>query len=240
MVRSGVPWERIGRMEVGTESQLDRSKSIKTHLMDLAAAKGCHNMEGVDNYNACYGGTAALFNSINWFYNPAWDGRWAVVVCTDIADFHSEFAFLNGAACVAMLLGPGAPVAVSPYHATHMMNTWDFYKPIGWPDKHPVMPEPQLVIDSYMECIDACQKEFQELTDMDHVVEDTDYFLSHTPTTYIAKRGYKRMCENTYGTELSVNRQRELFDAKVMPGCCLTTNPNPNPHPNRRSCQGAV
>jgi hypothetical protein len=30
----------------------------------------------VDNKNACYGGTAALFNCIHWIESSAWDGRY--------------------------------------------------------------------------------------------------------------------------------------------------------------------
>jgi hydroxymethylglutaryl-CoA synthase len=33
MKRTGIPHSKIGRLEVGTESLLDRSKSIKTHLI---------------------------------------------------------------------------------------------------------------------------------------------------------------------------------------------------------------
>ena len=33
--KQGLAWEDIGMLNVGTESLLDRSKSIKTHLMDL-------------------------------------------------------------------------------------------------------------------------------------------------------------------------------------------------------------
>lgn len=40
---------------------------------------------GIDNKNACYGGTAALFNSIAWIESSAWDGRYALVVAADIA-----------------------------------------------------------------------------------------------------------------------------------------------------------
>lgn len=54
----------IGRLEVGTETIIDKSKSLKTILMMLF--KGNHDIEGVSSVNACYGGTNALFNSLNW------------------------------------------------------------------------------------------------------------------------------------------------------------------------------
>ena len=35
---------------------------------------GNTDIEGVDCINACYGGTAALFNAINWIESSSWDG----------------------------------------------------------------------------------------------------------------------------------------------------------------------
>src|SRR5947207_9726171 len=68
----------IGRLEVGTETLLDKSKSVKTVLMQLFTPSGNHNIEGVDTVNACYGGTNALFNAVNWVESSAWDGRDAI------------------------------------------------------------------------------------------------------------------------------------------------------------------
>lgn len=61
-----IPPTAIGRLEIGTETLLDKSKSVKTVLMDLFKASGNHDIEGVTTFNACYGGTNALFNTINW------------------------------------------------------------------------------------------------------------------------------------------------------------------------------
>ena len=54
----------VGRLEVGTETLIDKSKSVKTSLLRLF--EGNANLEGVTSVNACYGGTAALFNSVAW------------------------------------------------------------------------------------------------------------------------------------------------------------------------------
>jgi len=58
--------KQIGRLEVGTETLIDKSKSVKTTLMELFRESGNHDVEGVSTVNACYGGTNALFNTINW------------------------------------------------------------------------------------------------------------------------------------------------------------------------------
>ena len=45
------------------------------------------DVEGVDNKNACYGGTAALMNTVNWVESSSWDGRFGVVVCAGLLPF---------------------------------------------------------------------------------------------------------------------------------------------------------
>jgi hydroxymethylglutaryl-CoA synthase len=128
---------------------------------------GNTDIEGVDSSNACYGGTAALLNCVNWVESNSWDGRYGLVVCTDSAVCHPSFSLIlsylswsflsqlehwahwlpscywivqvyaegparptGGAAAIAMLIGPNAPIAFeSKYKASHMAHVYDFYKP---------------------------------------------------------------------------------------------------------------
>ena len=101
----------VGRLEVGTETLIDKSKSIKTSLLRLF--EGNANMEGVTSVNACYGGTAALFNSVAWVESSAWDGRYAIVVCGDIAVYEKGPARPSGGCgAVALLIGPDASLVL--------------------------------------------------------------------------------------------------------------------------------
>jgi hydroxymethylglutaryl-CoA synthase len=105
----------IGRLEVGTETIIDKSKSVKTCLMQLFSTHGNHSIEGIDTTNACYGGTSALFNALAWVESSFWDGRYALVVAGDIAVYASGNARpTGGAGVVAMLVGPNAPIVVEP------------------------------------------------------------------------------------------------------------------------------
>lgn len=72
--RNNISYNDIGRLEVGTETIIDKSKSVKTVLMQLFAECQNSDIEGVDTINACYGGTAALFNAVNWIESSHWDG----------------------------------------------------------------------------------------------------------------------------------------------------------------------
>lgn len=43
--------------------------------MQLFEESGNTDVEGIDTTNACYGGTAALINAINWVESSSWDGK---------------------------------------------------------------------------------------------------------------------------------------------------------------------
>eukprot|EP00009_Paramoeba_aestuarina_P009918 CAMPEP_0201540114 /NCGR_PEP_ID=MMETSP0161_2-20130828/70773_1 /ASSEMBLY_ACC=CAM_ASM_000251 /TAXON_ID=180227 /ORGANISM="Neoparamoeba aestuarina, Strain SoJaBio B1-5/56/2" /LENGTH=509 /DNA_ID=CAMNT_0047947561 /DNA_START=49 /DNA_END=1578 /DNA_ORIENTATION=+ len=62
--RDGVDPARCGRLEVGTETLIDKSKSTKSYLMPLFGNNSA--ILGIDTINACYGGTSALFNAAQW------------------------------------------------------------------------------------------------------------------------------------------------------------------------------
>ena len=128
MYRYNVKFEEVGMMYVGSESLLDRAKSIKSNLMMLFNENNCYDVEGCDTYNACYGGTAALLNCMNWLTSDAWDGRWAIAVATDIADSPAGYRFMTGCACVAMLVGVDAALVFERERCSHIINRWDFYK----------------------------------------------------------------------------------------------------------------
>lgn len=73
-------YENIGRLEVGTETIIDKSKSVKSVLMQLFEDSGNTDIEGIDTTNACYGGTAALINAINWVESSSWDGKMMMMI----------------------------------------------------------------------------------------------------------------------------------------------------------------
>lgn len=75
MEKNNIQPRDVGRLEVGTETILDKSKSVKTVLMQLFESEDCTDIEGIDTTNACYGGTAALFNALAWVESSAYDGR---------------------------------------------------------------------------------------------------------------------------------------------------------------------
>ena len=205
----------IGRLEVGTETLLDKSKSVKSILMQLFQESGNSNIEGVDTVNACYGGTNALFNAINWVESSAWDGRDAIVVTGDIALYQKGNARpTGGAGCVAMLIGPNAPLAFEPgKRGTYMQHAYDFYKP-DLTSEYPVV-DGHFSVSCYTEAVDACYQAYNTrettlqrngLSNGVHATSDQvetpldrfDHILFHSPTCKLVTKSYARLLYNDY------------------------------------------
>ena len=205
--KNNIKPEEIGRLEVGTETIIDKSKSVKTVLMQLFPDNT--DMEGIDTTNACYGGTAALFNSINWIESSAWDKRYALVVCADIAVYAKGAARpTGGAGAVAMLVGPRAPLVVERgVRSTYMTHAYDFYKP-NMSSEYPVVDGP-LSIKCYFSALDKCYNRYKEKSSKSNElktinrVQDFDGILFHCPYSKLVQKSVARLHYNDYlyGTE---------------------------------------
>lgn len=207
--------KNIGRLEVGTETLLDKSKSVKSVLMQLFEESGNYNVEGIDTVNACYGGTNALFNSVNWIESSAWDGRDAVVVAGDIALYKKGNARpTGGAGCVAMLIGPNAPIVMDAgLRGSYIRHAYDFYKP-DFTSEYPIV-DGHFSLRCYTEAVDACYKAYNareetlksqqngnstngQAESKDTPLDRFDYMAFHAPTCKLVSKSYARMLYNDY------------------------------------------
>ncbi|KAH8170866.1 hydroxymethylglutaryl-CoA synthase [Sarocladium implicatum] len=198
----------IGRLEVGTETILDKSKSVKSVLMQLFGEN--KNIEGVDTVNACYGGTNAFFNSLNWVESSAWDGRDAIVVAGDIALYAKGAARpTGGAGCVAMLVGPDAPVVAEPgLRGTYMEHVYDFYKP-DLTSEYPVV-DGHYSVTCYQRALDAAYRDYNKReaklangaasngSDSKISLDRFDYMAFHSPTCKNVQKSYGRLLYHDY------------------------------------------
>ncbi|KAJ1961075.1 3-hydroxy-3-methylglutaryl coenzyme A synthase [Dipsacomyces acuminosporus] len=203
MEKYNISYSDIGRLEVGTETIIDKSKSTKTVLMKLFEESGNFNVEGIDTTNACYGGTAALFNACQWMDSQAWDGRLALVVAGDIAVYASGNARPSGGCGVAcILVGPEAPLAIEfPLRGTFMENIYDFYKP-NMSSEFPTVDGP-LSVTSYVRAVDHAYTAYLEKLEKHAGVEraslsDIDYLVFHSPYTKQVVKGFGRIAYNDF------------------------------------------
>lgn len=163
---------------------------------------------GIDSTNACYGGTAALFNAVAWVESRAWDGRLAVVVAADIAVYAAGSARpTGGAGGVAMLVGPNAPLALEPgLRASYMDHVYDFFKP-DLSSEYPTV-DGKLTIQCYLNALDHCYQLYCrkaktlagiESESNDAVgVKSFDAMLFHTPYCKLVQKSLARLVLNDF------------------------------------------
>ncbi|NP_001093297.1 3-hydroxy-3-methylglutaryl-CoA synthase [Bombyx mori] len=204
----------IGRLEVGTETIIDKSKSVKTFLMTLFAKEGATDIEGIDTTNACYGGTAALFNAINWVESSSWDGRKAIVVAGDIAVYGKGPARpTGGAGAVAMLIGPDAPLVFDcGVRASYMTHAYDFYKP-DLSSEFPYV-DGKLSIQCYLNALDNCYNLFSKKmrkTDPNFKgLLSLDGMLFHSPYCKLVQKSLARVCFNDFLNIPAEEREKQF------------------------------
>lgn len=238
--QTGIPLSDIGYLEVGTETILDKSKSIKTVLMQLFEESGNTDIEGVDTINACYGGTAALFHAIDHCSSPFWDGRAAIVVAADIAVYDKGSARpTGGCGAVAMLIGPNAPLVFDPFRATHMTHTYDFYKPDPT-SEYPTV-DGKLSLQAYISAVDKCYHAYRKKyyinntnnnnsIDKSALIDEFDGILMHSPYCKLVRKAFARLlfdefnivAKSSDSSELSSQDRYKGFAA--LPESSLSSN----------------
>jgi len=203
MSNNHIPYSWVGRLEVASETILDHSKSIKTYLMSLFEAEGNNDVEGIDCMNACYAGTNALLNSVAWVESSSWDGRYAMVIAADIAEYASGPARpTGGCGAVVMLIGPDAQLEIEPTRGSHFEHAFDFYKPF--------LSSPYPVVDGkfsnscYLRSLDKCFEQYRKKYEMRndgkkfYVLRDAQHVVFHAPYNKLVQKSFARLLYNEY------------------------------------------
>ena len=129
----------IGRLYVATESSLDESKAMNSYVIGmLEQIYGNDSLEhcgGIECKFACVSGSYALYDNSNWIRAGEAEGKYAIVVVSDIAkyDLGSSGEYTQGAGAVAMLLSdtPRIMTFDPKVTSTSIKNEYDFYRPFG-------------------------------------------------------------------------------------------------------------
>ena len=131
--------EDIGRLYVSTESSFDESKAMNSYvigMLEQVYGQGAfEHCGGIETKFACVSGSYALYDNTNWIRAGEAEGKYALVVVSDIAkyDIGSSGEMTQGAGSVVMLLNDEPRLlAFDPrVTATSIKDEYDFYRPFG-------------------------------------------------------------------------------------------------------------
>jgi hydroxymethylglutaryl-CoA synthase len=195
---------RVGMLVVGTETGVDHSKPVASHVQGLL--KLPRSMRVFDSQHACYGGTAGLMAAVEWIASGAAAGRSAVVVCSDIARYGLNTAGepTQGAGAVALLVSeqPDLFVMDVGLNGACSMDVYDFWRPLG---RREAVVDGHYSIQCYLEALSGAYRGWRERALAHEVVrwgptlpgEQLARVLYHVPFCKMARKAHTqlRLCD---------------------------------------------
>jgi len=134
--------------------------------------------------------------------SSAYDGRYALVLCGDIAVYEKGPARpTGGCAAVALLVGPDAPLQLSPhFRASHSENAYDFFKP-NLDCEYPVVFGQESNV-CYLRSLDSCYRRYAEKYERERGeafhLGSLDHVILHSPYNKLVKKSGARLLYNDF------------------------------------------
>ena len=143
----------IGLIAVGTESAKDMSRPLSAWIAEELGLSGA--VRSYEVKHACYGGTLALRQALEWKWSGASGKKAALVVAADVALYSLEDPGepTQGAGAVAMIIDAPKVATVSKDSFPYSAPAFDFWRPVG--DSFPSV-DGQLSLDCYREAVAEC------------------------------------------------------------------------------------
>ena len=209
--RWGGDTSRLGLVAVGTETAADMSRPLSAFVADKIGLKGHHRSYEVKH--ACYGGTLALRQALEWRASGAARGQAALVIAADVALYAEKDPGepTQGAGAVAFIVDDPRIASVDLDSYAYAEPVFDFWRPVG--ERFPRV-EGQLSLDSYMKAAEKCFGGLLEGRDAKATLQGFDAIAFHVPFPKMVKKATVHVCE-----QLGWNEQETaaLFEEKVVP-----------------------
>lgn len=183
---------KIEMIVTSTESGLDFGKSLSTYIhAHLGLSRRCRLFEVKQ---ACYGGTAALQMASCFIASQASPGAKALVISTDIARAAAKLTYAEpsqGVAAVAMLVSQEPHIfeldfGANGYNGYEVMDTCR-------PEPEIETGDPDLSLLAYLDCLEACFKNYSERVEGVDFENTFDYLAFHTPFAGMVKGAHRKM-----------------------------------------------
>ena len=145
--------EDIGLIALGTESAKDMSRPLSAWVAEELGLSG--TVRSYEVKHACYGGTLALRQALEWKWSGAGNGKAALVIASDVALYSlgDPGEPTQGAGAVAMIIDEPSVAAVSATSYPFSSPAFDFWRPVG--DSFPSV-DGQLSLDCYKQAVIEC------------------------------------------------------------------------------------
>ena len=214
MQKNKLTADQIGRLYVATESSFDESKAMNSYVIGMLeqiyGQETFGHCGGIECKFACVSGSYALYDNTNWIRAGESEGKYALVVVSDIAkyDLGSSGEVTQGAGAIAMLLNDKPRLlAFDPkVTATSIKNEYDFYRPFGkeTPIVHGQYSNLLYLIQVKNALIDYKRKVKEtgliKLKDDETILDHIDYLNMHLPYSNMGKKALAYLVRHEWRT----------------------------------------
>ena len=202
--------ERIGMIVVGTETALDMSRPLSAFVAQELGLEG--RVRSYEVKHACYAGTLALRQALEWRWSGSSRGKAALVVAADQALYAPSHPGepTQGAAAVAMVVDDARIFAVDRASYAWSRPAFDFWRPVG--AAYPEVDGP-LSLDCYRAASASTFVQWHEDAESPFHLDEAEAFAFHTPFPRMVEKGFVHACEAVgRGADASA-----LFERLVAP-----------------------
>lgn len=202
---------QLGLLAVGSESAVDMSRPLSAFVADRLGLAGA--LRSYEVKHACFGGTVALRQALEWRASGASRGRAALVIAADVALYAPADPGepTQGAGAVAMVVEEPRVAAVELESAAWSEPAFDFWRPVG--ESFPRV-DGKLSLDCYMRAAARCFRGMFGERDLAAATDELAAMCFHVPFPKMVKKAVRHVAAS-YGWDEA--RADALYAAKVEP-----------------------
>lgn len=208
-------WEgdpaELGLIVVGSETAVDMSRPLSAFVAERLGLRGA--MRSYEVKHACYGGTLALRQALEWRLSGAAQGKPALVVAADVALYQQGDPGepTQGAGAVAFVVDRPEVASIEAISYPWSEPAYDFYRPIG--DEFPTV-DGKLSLECYKRAAEECFRALLAGEDPEKILERFEALCFHVPFPKMVRKTVVRLGE-VFGW--TAEKMNDFFKEKVEP-----------------------
>ena len=211
LARWGGSPKDLGLLVVGTETAQDMSRPLSAFVADELGLRGA--IRSYETKHACYGGTVALRQALEWKASGASRGKAALVIASDVALYAPKDPGepTQGAAAVVIVVDDASVAAIDLESYAWAEPAFDFWRPVG--ESFPRVDGP-LSLECYEKATTECFRQLADGKPLDEVLAAFSAVCFHVPFPKMVKKAVMKLGEANGWSEGVTSA---LFESKVMP-----------------------
>ncbi len=202
---------RIGMIAIGTETAADMSRPLSAWVAERLGLRGA--IRSYEVKHACYGGTLALRQAVEWRMSGAARGQAALVVAADVALYEQGDPGepTQGAGAVAMVIDEPKIASIDAVSYPWSEPEFDFWRPVG--EDYPRV-NGELSLECYKRAAENCFRALVGKRDPEEALSELAAICFHVPFPKMVKKAVFRVGE-FFGWD--PDRIERFFNEKVNP-----------------------